>query len=450
MNQLSEEQVEALSPDTPSLKAGKDLANAKKWAGLFYNDRVLWGEIQGSGKDPYRTQIDLVNTGFKCNCPSRKFPCKHGLGAYLLFAKDSSIFTKSEEEPVWVKDWIDKRVQKEEKKAIAETEPISPEKAAKQSKAKEKTQNERLDKIQAGITELDLWLKDMLRTGFLAVPEKDYQYWTRTSTRLIDAQAKGLSAMVKEISQINFFQTPVQWQTELIEKTSHLYLLLEAFKNIEALPNLLQEDIKGLIGISKTQKEVLDSTPESFKDTWLVLGKQRFNVEEDNLVGQRQWLYGFKTKKMALLLDFAFSNTPIKNSLVPSTVLNAELVFYPSNYPLRAIIKSQGSSSTDIPSVPAMLQSWQEWQDFYTEALIKMPWIDMIPAHIANLSVVQYKGQWFLLDVKGNAKALNLPEEKIYELLALLGGKKADFSIVSTLKKIEPIGVWLEGKYVFL
>jgi hypothetical protein len=40
MNQLSEEQVAALSPDTASLKAGRDLANACKWVGLFYNDRV--------------------------------------------------------------------------------------------------------------------------------------------------------------------------------------------------------------------------------------------------------------------------------------------------------------------------------------------------------------------------------------------------------------------------
>jgi hypothetical protein len=73
-----------------------------------------------------------------------------------------------------------------------------------------------------------------------------------------------------------------------------------------------------------------------------------------------------------------------------------------------------------------------------------------VPAHIANLSLIQYQGQWLLMDSKGHSKTLHLPEEKVYELLALLGGKKADFSIVSTLKSIEPVGVWLEGKYIFL
>jgi hypothetical protein len=450
MNQLSEEQVAALSPDTASLKAGRDLANARKWVGLFYNDRVLWAEIQGSGKDPYRTQIDLVNTGFKCSCPSRKFPCKHGLGAYLLFANDSSLFTKTEEEPVWVKDWMDKRVQREEKKVIAETEPVSPEKAAKQSKAKEKTQNERFEKIQAGIAELELWLKDMLRTGFISVPEKDYQYWNRTATRLIDAQARGLSVMVKEIGKTNFFAKPIQWQTELIEKTSNLYLLLEAFKTLNTLPSLLQEDIKNLVGVSKTQKEVLDSASESFKDQWLILAKQRFDVEDENLTGQRQWLYGLKTGKTALLLDFTFGNAPIKNSFIPGTVLNAELVFYPSNYPLRAAIKSQGSNSTDYAQKPPFLQSWQEWQNAYANALVQQPWLEYLPAHIAQLSLISHQKQWLLVDESNHAKPIVLPEEKIYELLALLGGQKTDFTLITSLKTIEPVGIWLDDKYIFL
>ncbi|HYG38932.1 MAG TPA: SWIM zinc finger family protein, partial [Cytophagales bacterium] len=83
----SEEQVLALSPDDSSTKAGKDLAKPDKWLTLAFDDKALWGEIKGSGSNPYRTQIDKRNTAFKCSCPSRKFPCKHGLGLFLIFAR---------------------------------------------------------------------------------------------------------------------------------------------------------------------------------------------------------------------------------------------------------------------------------------------------------------------------------------------------------------------------
>src|SRR5712671_5336003 len=80
------EQVLALAPDPASAKAGQGLSNPGKWLKLHCTERSVWGEVQGSGKDPYRTQADLLGPAFHCSCPSRKFPCKHGLGLMLTFA----------------------------------------------------------------------------------------------------------------------------------------------------------------------------------------------------------------------------------------------------------------------------------------------------------------------------------------------------------------------------
>lgn len=77
----SEEQVLALSPDASSTKAARDLSRPEKWQLLAIDALVLWGEIKGSSSTPYRTQIDLQNIAFKCSCPSRKFPCEHGLSS---------------------------------------------------------------------------------------------------------------------------------------------------------------------------------------------------------------------------------------------------------------------------------------------------------------------------------------------------------------------------------
>ena len=107
---LTEEQILALAPDEASKKPGKDLANPSKWVSKSFNDQALWGACQGSGSKPYLTQIDLNNIAFKCSCPSRKFPCKHGLGLMLLHARQPEIFTQ-EAAPAWVTDWLGKRTE---------------------------------------------------------------------------------------------------------------------------------------------------------------------------------------------------------------------------------------------------------------------------------------------------------------------------------------------------
>ncbi|MGB7486496.1 MAG: hypothetical protein WA901_09920, partial [Phormidesmis sp.] len=53
------EQVLALSPDAGSTQRGKALASVAKWPMLGLGDQAVWGECQGSGKQPYRTAIDL-------------------------------------------------------------------------------------------------------------------------------------------------------------------------------------------------------------------------------------------------------------------------------------------------------------------------------------------------------------------------------------------------------
>src|SRR5687767_13947787 len=98
----------ALAPDPASASAGQSLANVKKWTGLGRGERAIWGLCQGSGKTPYQVRVDLSEPAFKCSCPSRKFPCKHGLALLLLFAKQAGDFT-SGDEPAWVADWTTER-----------------------------------------------------------------------------------------------------------------------------------------------------------------------------------------------------------------------------------------------------------------------------------------------------------------------------------------------------
>src|SRR3954468_8235398 len=98
--QWTPEQVLALAPDASSAKSGKDLSTPRKWLTLGVNDTCAWGSIQGSGKNPYQTSIDFTGPAFKCTCPSRKFPCKHGLGLFLILAQQPGAVTEKEP-PQW-------------------------------------------------------------------------------------------------------------------------------------------------------------------------------------------------------------------------------------------------------------------------------------------------------------------------------------------------------------
>src|SRR5688500_17228008 len=107
------EQILALAPDASSASSGRGLAVSRNWASLGRNERAAWGGCKGSGSSPYQTRIELSEPAFKCTCPSRKFPCKHGLGLFLLLASQPSEFTQSEP-PSWVSDWLDSRQRRAE------------------------------------------------------------------------------------------------------------------------------------------------------------------------------------------------------------------------------------------------------------------------------------------------------------------------------------------------
>ena len=447
MNQLTEEQIAALAPDAPSLSAGKGLIAEENWVSFGYNPRVLWGEIKGSGKEPYRTQIDLQNTGFKCSCPSRKFPCKHGLGLYLLFARKPDAIPETADEPAWVKEWMDKRSEKAEKKTTEATLPVTAEETEKKSKQKAKTQHKRLEEVAGGVAELSLWLKDLLRAGLVATPEKEPRFWEKMAARLADAKAPGLGNLVREFQEINF-ATDNAWQSEVLEKTAKIYLLTEAFFHLERLPEPMQEEIKSRVGIAVQQKDLLDTPDaEMVRDVWLVLGRQR-SITNDNLTVQQDWLCGSQSGRYALILNFAFKNQPISTLLVPGSALQAELVFYPAQVPLRAVVKRQGIQTNDVFR-PVMLSGFEAARAYYVQLLSQMPWIETLPVCIENLSLAWQGSKAWLRDKTGLRMPLpaGFSEQKMYQLLALSGGQPMDMCMLYQESTLLPLGLWWEGQY---
>lgn len=429
---LTEEQMLTLAPDEASKKSGKDLATPTKWQNLCATDLAIWGECQGSGSKPYQTSIDLSNIAFKCSCPSRKFPCKHGIALGLLYARNAKSFAQAAP-PGWVAEWLQKRATKEEKKTEEkESKPVD-------LQAQAKRQASRESKVKDGIEELLVWIKDLIRNGILGAPEKGFAFWENMSKRMVDAQAPGLAGMIRTLGDTDFFREG--WESVFLNKLLDVYLICKSYLHFEAVPELVKPDIRNWIGFTTSQEEL--KAKQGISDHWLVLGK--VSSVDDNITTEKFWLYGSQSKQYAMVLQFIVRGQTATLLLSPGMVIEAEVVYYPSATPMRALIKNHITVSVPV-SVDAY-PSWQAIAEQESLLFASFPVQTEKPYIVQKLMPMQHNGRWVLKDSLGFAAALPSQFKAFWKLLSLSGGQPMDMVIVGKENEFEPIGVWVEEKY---
>ncbi len=441
--QLNEEQILA-GADASSIKSGKDLATAKKWVTSAHDNRAIWGECQGSGKLPYQAIIDTQNLAYKCNCPSRKFPCKHGLGLALLYVRDTTLFKEETTTPAWVSDWISKREATQQKKVEKAVEiENDPDKAEKAAKAAAKTVEKRTNNIVSGVADLRLWLSDWMRSGILDAPNKGHGYWQAQAARLIDAQAPGLANIVKEIAELNFYQK--DWQEQLLQRFAFLHLLCEGFGRLDTLSELEQADIRSLIGFNQDLAEL--KKQDGIKTTWLVVGKETEIDAQTSLHIERNWVSPTPAlpEGVGLILNFAFRGQFPADyiRLSPGQFFEGELVFFPSSTPQRALIKSKNDLKISIfPQGVSIKTAYRQ----HAEAFNQYPWQTRLPMLLAAITLVQQDATWYICDSENKVLALNPAFKNMWLLLALSGGKPVTLFGIRENETFLPLSVLFQNE----
>lgn len=273
---LDAKQVLALAPDPASAKAGSQLAVAHQWSNLGKSEAALWGECQGSGKTAYKTQVDLNGPAFKCSCPSRKFPCKHGLGLYLLSAAEPALFA-ADAEPQWVGDWLSSRQARQEKNADNAAAVAQDPAAAAAAAQARKREEKREDKIDAGMRELQTWLHDLAREGLAAVRSRGQDMWDGIAARMADAQAAPLARRLRRAGSF-LYQSGLRNADSLVaNELASICLLTQAWQRRGQLPPPLQADVRALLGWTVSQDEVLHQP--GVEGCWRVLAQTTFDDE---------------------------------------------------------------------------------------------------------------------------------------------------------------------------
>ena len=424
------EQVLSLAPDASSKSAARALSTPAPWSDTGTVKSLVWGRCRGTGSKPYQTVVDLDVPAYQCTCPSRKSPCKHALGLLLIWAAGG--VPDVAEPGDFVAVWADSR---ENRAAAADgatrvAAPKDPEQAAR-------TAARRQQRVTQGLAELDVWLRDQVRTGIAGASADAYRRFDGMAARMVDAQAPGAAATLRRLPQVT--SSGPGWPGRLLAELAQLRLLVAAHERLGELPDPLAATVRSRIGYTVSAEEVLTTAP--VRDLWHVLGSTE--SDSGSLVTRRTWLWAAAADRPALVLSFGAGGQQPDRSLVGGTALDAELHFYPGQPPLRALLGRQHAEAQTLPGItPAPRpRTVARLLDDHADARAQDPWLTVWPA-LLDVRPARGGGQWRLLDEGGDSLPMRAHRESLWPVLAASGGDVVTVAAELSDGWLYPVGVW--------
>jgi hypothetical protein len=474
---LTKEKIEQLAPDQASLGAALKLMKPASWPTLAQDAAaaLLWGECQGSGATPYRVIVSPDDVGYKCTCPSRKFPCKHVLAVMWMHCDKPERFAQ-EPSPDWVQDWLSRRRTKTAlpprtgsapadapKPAasmaaalhdVLEEKPADPKAVMRAEAQRQRLREERETSVRAGLDELDTWIVDQLNLGLAGFAQRAAQSTKTLSTRLVDAKAQGLAGRIEALAA-EIYRAPEQMRGDLVfERLAGLSLISSAYRNQDRLPPALKADVRRVTSWTLRREELLaDQDAPRLSGDWIVAAT-RSEVQPDKLRRLETWLlHGAPAEgapAVALLIDFVpVSGGPAASPFIAGEEIAGEVVFYPSATPLRAQLatRSPARAGIDWPGLPDGLHAALTT---YETALGRQPWLELWPLGASGLTVeCMADHQLALADTTGRALLLDRAQTEALTPMLGLGPVSALFTwdgwLATMLAAQTPIGRWYES-----
>ncbi|MFF0090633.1 SWIM zinc finger family protein [Streptomyces canus] len=433
------DQVLALAPDAASRKAGSKLGAAGPWSEAGSSDEgTVWGLCKGSGSKPYQTVIDIADAAgpaYKCSCPSRKFPCKHALGLLLLWAGGEGAVPPGPT-PDWAEQWTEGRRQRAQEKRTADAAGSAA--GSGDPEAARRRAERRAVRITAGATELEQRLADLLRGGLAGAEQAGYGMWEETAARMVDAQAPGLAARVRELGAIP--SSGPGWPVRLLEECALIHLLDQGWLRRERLPDGLASTVRSRIGLPAS------ADGPAIRDRWLVLAQ--YDTADARLTTRRIWLHGTDSGRTALLLSYGAAGRAPELALPVGLELEAEVSAYPGTGQVRAALGEQFAPPAPTATRPPGVTTGQA-ATRYGEALRDDPWLDSVPVTLDRVIPAPDGDSWQLVDAEGDA-ALPLTASArsrpgLWRLAALSGGAPVRVFGECGHRGFTPLTAWPEG-----
>ena len=455
MTRWAPEQVEAIAPTPAAMTAARPLVSLTRWGSVGADERAVWGVCRGSGSEPYDTMVDHVAVGFSCTCPSRRRPCKHVLALLMLWSQGQVVDVIA---PPAVEAWLTRRIRtreaggreaadREAADAVAPSSDPStgtePTPAASDSVPespdapdRDRGRDERVERMYAGLAELDRWLDDRMRTGLADPALARYGTWDQLAARLVDARAGSLANRIRRLAGL--VGASPDWHGEVLAELGLLHLLSQAARRIGSLPGPLADAVATTVGWQVRQADVLGGVPDT--DEWIVAG--RSDTREDRIEVRRHWLRGTNSGRWALVLSFAAYRQSLDTSLQVGTSLHADLHRYPGPA-LRALVGVRHADPLDVARPPAADVAGA--CDEIGSILVGEPWLDRVPATVRG-AVTRSGSGWVLTDDTGSLPLLG--GRSMAMLLAISSGEPVDVTVEWTPLGVVPLTIHLPDRSI--
>jgi hypothetical protein len=249
---------------------------------------------------------------------------------------------------------------------------------------------------------------------------------------MVDAQLPGVAATVRRLAAVAV--SGEGWPARLLQEYALLHLLARATAAALAEPSgEPAATVRAHLGVTVAKDDVL--TRPAVRDRWSVLAL-RDDVEE-RLTVRRVWLRGERTGRMALVMSFAMAGQSLDVTLVPGTVLDSDLHFYPGVVALRALLgvrhatAAQANDPIGAVSGVSLDQALAQW----AVALAGDPLIRSWPVVLVGVVPVLDGAGWWLVDDTGSLPLIGVQDQN-WGLLAKSGGHP-----VTVLAEVVPAGI---------
>jgi hypothetical protein len=304
--------------------------------------------------------------------------------------------------PEWVSTWeqdLQKRIDSQQRPTTA-VPPLH-------------QQQKRVASIRAGLSELELWLHDLVRNGLAATRYKPKEYWFRMADRMVDAKVNELAVELRLMAALP--TDDAVWAETILRRIGRFTLLIEGFCHFDSLPPKVRADLQTAVGW--LPKEFIAGS--DIHDHWHIVGQQT------ELLGQRQvrhtWLWGTQCSRAAQIIQISSGQRQLDHSLVTGTVVEAKLRFYLSAAPLPAQFTERfGQHQPDNPVIgyPSIQAAFTD----FNQALALNPWLKQFPVLLTAVPV--YNGtHWQLQDENGANLLLptHYKGKVLWDLMGLTG-----------------------------
>ena len=438
------DEVLKLAPDASSAGAARRLSLSGVWSQAGSSGPLVWGRCQGRAREPYQVTVDLHEPSFRCTCPSRKHPCKHGLALLLLWAQGEGSVAEEARPAEFAADWVQRLAARGgpgsgpgsgSSAGGRAAAPVDPEAQARRLA-------QRIETMSAGADEFERWLFDLVRQGLASARHQPFSFWDGAAARLVDAQMPGLADRVRALPAL--LHSGGHWADRLLAEVARGYLAVAAWRRRDLLPDDALADLRVVLGWPRRVDEVLERG-ERVHDRWVVLGLAQ--ETDSRLQSQRTWLYGQATGRVAVVLDFAAAGATLAVAGVLGSVVEAEVALYPGSEPRRALFtgdRTVVATADRLPAggVAAALDRVATW-------VAGNPFADRFPVTLAGVVPV-IDGLRQMVVEPGLASLPLSPDVDVLPLLALSGGHPVDLFAEWDGFALTPLSAAAEGTLVAL